>query len=125
MATPFISVILLGIFWSRTSYAGAIAGLIGGLLIQIALAVALAFSGWRLHWLYVGAIAQLLTMLLIIVVSLRTKPPPNEQARPFLWCPRWLRAYDETAAPRPWWQRVKLWFAAYALGWCYIYWRFW
>jgi SSS family solute:Na+ symporter len=45
--------------------------------------------------------------------------------QPFLWRPAWLRAYDETAAPRPWWQQVKLWFAAYALAWCYIYWRFW
>ena len=41
MATPFISVMLLGIFWRRTSYAGAVAGLGGGLLIQIALALAL------------------------------------------------------------------------------------
>jgi len=24
-----------------------------------------------------------------------------------------------------WWQQVKLWFAAYALAWCYIYWRYW
>src|SRR6185436_14122496 len=58
MATPFISVILLGIFWRRTSYAGAIAGLGGGLLIQIALAVGLWSVGSKLHWLYVGAIAQ-------------------------------------------------------------------
>src|SRR5262249_8736060 len=70
MATPFISVILLGIFCRRTSYAGAIAGLGGGLLIQVALAVALWAAGLNLHWLYVGAIAQVLTMLVIVVVSL-------------------------------------------------------
>ena len=97
----------------------------GGLLIQIALAVTLWASGSPLHWLYVGAIAQVLTMLLIIVVSLGTTPPPREQALPFLWRPGWLRADDEIAAPRPWWQRVKLWFAAYTLAWSYIYWRFW
>lgn len=125
MATPFISVILLGIFWRRTSYAGAIAGLVGGLLIQIALALALWAGGSTLHWLYVGAIAQAFTMLLIIVVSLCTTPPTPEQVQPFLWRPGWLRAYDEGAAPRPWWQQVKLWFAIYALAWCYIYWRYW
>jgi SSS family solute:Na+ symporter len=125
MATPFISVILLGIFWRRTSYAGAIAGLAGGLLIQIALALVLWAVGSNLHWLYVGAIAQALTMLLIIIVSLCTAPPSFDQVRPFLWRPGWLRAYDERTAPRPWWQQVKLWFAAYALAWCYIYWRYW
>ena len=125
MATPFISVILLGIFWRRTSYAAAIAGLAGGLLIQIALALTLWAIGSKLHWLYVGAIAQVLTTLLIVVISLRTKPPTPEQVQPFLWRPAWLRAYDETAAPRPWWQQVKLWFAIYALAWCCIYWRFW
>jgi solute:Na+ symporter, SSS family len=62
---------------------------------------------------------------LIIVVSLRTTLPTPEQFQPFLWRPAWLRAYDETAAPRPWWQQVKLWFAIYALAWCWIYWRFW
>ncbi|MBM4435672.1 MAG: sodium/solute symporter [Actinobacteria bacterium] len=125
MATPFISVILLGIFWRRTSYSAAIAGLIGGLVIQIALAIGLPAAGMKLHWLYTGAIAQALTMLLIVLVSLCTTPPTGEQTQPFLWRPGWLRTYDEGAAPRPWWQRVKLWFAVYALCWCYVYWRFW
>src|SRR5262249_8034554 len=122
---PFISVLLLGIFWSRTSYAGAIAGLVGGLLIQIALALGLWVAGAKLHWLYVGAIAQALIVLLVILVSLRTTPPAPEQVQPFLWRPSWLRTYEEGAGPRPWWQQIKFWFAAYTLVWCYIYWRYW
>ncbi len=125
MATPFISVLLLGIFWRRTSYAGAITGLIGGLLIQIALAITIWATGSVLHWLYVGAIAQALTMGLIIAVSLCTVPPSAGQVAPFLWRRSWLATYDEGSKPRPWWQQVKLWFAAYALAWCYVYWRFW
>src|SRR5690606_19522179 len=38
MATPFISVLLLGVLWKRTSSQGAIAGLVGGLAIQLLLA---------------------------------------------------------------------------------------
>jgi solute:Na+ symporter, SSS family len=125
MATPFISVILLGIFWRRTSYAGALAGLIGGLFIQIALAILLWSSGSRLHWLYVGAIAQALTMLLVVIVSLRSKPPALAQVDAFVWRPSWLKPHDATAGPRPWWQQVKFWFGVYALAWCYVYWRFW
>lgn len=125
MATPFISVVLLGLFWRRTNYAGAIAGLAGGLLIQIGLAVALWAAGSTLHWLYVGALAQVLTMALIAVVSLATPPPTREQVEPFTWRPKWLSTYDDSGKRRPWWQQLKLWFAIYALAWCALYWRFW
>lgn len=125
MATPFISVVVLGIFWRRTNYAGAVAGLLGGLVIQISLALALWFSGSTLHWLYVGAIAEVLTMILIVWVSLATAPPARQVVSPFIWKPAWLNAYDENTAKRPWWQQLKLWFGIYALGWCLIYWHFW
>jgi len=87
MATPFISVVLLGIFWKRTSYVGAIVGLVGGLAIQIALAGVFWASGVALRWLYFGAIAQALTMLLFALVSLLTRPPNPKQYVPFLWRP--------------------------------------
>jgi SSS family solute:Na+ symporter len=125
MATPFISVVLLGILWKRTSYAGAIAGLVGGLGIQITLAAALWAGGATLHWLYVGAIAQLLTMLLIAFVSLLTNPPAPEQFAPFLWSLSCLDSYKSGDTALPWWQEPRFWFAIYALGWCYVYWRFW
>ena len=74
MATPFVSVILLGIIWKRINYPGALAGLVGGLVIQIGLALALWALDVRLNWLYIGSIAQVLTMLLIVGVTLRTAP---------------------------------------------------
>lgn len=125
MATPFISVLLMGIFWRRTSYAGAIAGLIGGLFIQITIVIFLVAYNLTLHWLYVGAIAQFLTMLLIVIISLRTTPPTPKQVKPFLWHPSWLRILGDENVVRPWWQHIKLWFALYALAWFFIYWRFW
>ena len=125
MATPFISVMLMGIFWKRASYGGAIAGLVGGVLIQIVLALSLFALDINLHWLYVGAIAQALTMLLIVFVSLRTPAPPPEQVKPFIWQFSWLRDIDDGEIKRPWWKGVKFWLALYALAWCYIYWRFW
>ncbi len=124
MATPFVSVILLGILWKRTNYAGALAGLVGGLVIQISLALALWKMDVQLNWLYVGSIAQLLTMTLIVAVTLLSAPAPAEKWEPFLWRPALLGQYDE-GLPRPWYQQVKLWFGLYALAWCYLYWRFW
>ena len=124
MATPFISVILMGVFWKRTSYKGAIAGLLGGLAIQILVVWVLFFAGIELHWLYVGGIAQVLTMLLIIMVSIRTEPPSEEQIRSFIWRRSWLKSLDD-GVKRPWWKQVKLWLFLYALAWVYIYWRYW
>lgn len=125
MATPFISVVLLGIFWRRTNSTGAVTGLLGGLGLQITLALGLPAAGITLHWLYTGAIAQALTMALAAGVSWLTPPPAASQVEPFLWKPSWLQEYDRGAPPRPWWQQVKLWFALYAFAWCAIYWRFW
>jgi SSS family solute:Na+ symporter len=124
MATPFVSVILLGILWKRTNYPAATAGLLGGLVIQISLAVGLWAAGITLNWLYVGSIAQVATMALIASVTFCTTPAPIERWQPFLWRPALLARYDE-GRPRPWWQQVKLWFTLYALAWSWIYWRFW
>jgi SSS family solute:Na+ symporter len=125
MATPFISVVLLGIFWRRANYAGALAGLAGGLVIQIGLALLLWRTGSTLHWLYVGALAEILIILLVVLVSLSTAAPPLEKVEPFHWKPAWLRSFDDGENRRPWWKQVKIWFAIYATIWCYIYWRFW
>jgi SSS family solute:Na+ symporter len=123
MATPFVSVILLGVLWKRTNYAGALAGLLGGLAIQIGLAVALWKADVQLNWLYVGSIAQVLTMMLVVAVTLRTSPAAPEQWGPFLWRPALLARYDE-GRKRPWYQQVKVWFALYAVAWVYLL-RFW
>jgi SSS family solute:Na+ symporter len=124
MATPFVSVILLGILWKRTNYTGALAGLLGGLIIQIGLALALWALHIQLNWLYVGSIAQVLTMGLIVAVTLMTSPAPRQSWEPFLWRSELLDQYDE-GRRRPWYQQVKVWFALYALAWIYVYWRFW
>jgi SSS family solute:Na+ symporter len=123
-ATPFIAVILLGILWKRTSYHGALFGLVGGLVIQLAVVGADAAWEWNLHWLYLGFIAQVLTMLGIVVVSYRTAPPRPDQWQPFLWSRSLLASYED-GVKRPWYQSVMLWYSIYAAAWVFVYWRFW
>lgn len=124
LATPFISVILLGIWWRRTNYAGAVAGIVGGLVIQILLGVSNGVMGWGVHWLYIAFIAQLLTMALTVVVSLLTPAPDTEAAATFHWS---LRAFLDLhkESRRPWYQSLWLWFGVYAVVWTFLYWRFW
>jgi SSS family solute:Na+ symporter len=123
MATPFVSVILLGIIWRRVNYPAALAGLIGGLIIQVLLAL-LEFTDLNLHWLYVATIAQALTMLLVAMVTLATGTRSPSQSNALVWHPSLLAAYDD-GAHRPWFKQVKFWFGLYALLWLGIYWWFW
>jgi len=124
VATPFISVLILGIIWKRTNNAGALFGLIGGFVITIGLAILFPALGFKLHWLYIAFIAQILTMIGIVIVSLSTTAPPQEKWKPFHWKLSVLSHYDHDVK-RPWYQYLRLWFGIYAVIWLYLYWRFW
>ncbi len=152
LATPFASVVLMGVIWKRANYASALFGILGGLGIQIItvivfssfdgvfrywLAVALpAFGGIDLtlrslpitsglalipmpNWLYLGFIAQIFTLIGIVIVALNTAPPPESKWKPFLWRPGIVRGYD--AGRKAWYTRFWFWFAVYAAIWFAIY----
>jgi SSS family solute:Na+ symporter len=120
LATPFISVFLLGILWKRTNYAGAVFGIVGGLVIQLAVAIGTPFLGFRLHWLYTAFIAQVIIMAGVVAVSLATQPPRNEQTEKYVWRPALLGSHALEIS-RPWYQSVGLWFGLYAVIWFSIY----
>jgi len=123
LATPFIAVILVGLFWGRANHQGAIAGLLGGIVVQISVVIVDRSLGWDLHWLYIGAIAEALIVLLVVVVSVATPPPPPEKWKPFLWRPSMLVGI--TGEVRPWFSSVQLWFSVYAIVFVLVYWWFW
>lgn len=124
LATPFISVILLGLLWKRANYAGAVFGILGGIVIQAAVAMAVALSGMQVHWLYTGFAAQVITMTGVVIVSLRTPPPAPVQIQSLAWSRSLLSQYEGGEA-RPWYKSLMLWFTVYAVIWTYLYWRFW
>jgi SSS family solute:Na+ symporter len=124
LATPFISVMLLGIFWRRTNYFGALVGILGGLLIQIVLAFAMPHFWPHVHFLYIAFVAQVLTMLAVIISSMLTSPPPKERWEPFLWSPRMLTKLS-SGKSQPWFQSLWLWGGTYAAIWIGIYVWFW
>ncbi len=130
VATPFISVLLLGIFWKRTNYAGAIFGILGGIFIQTVFAISFPLLykygvlPFELHWLYVAGMAQVVIMAGIILVSLMTVPPAEEKWKPILWTPQLLSQYGE-GKKIPWYKTLRLWYAIYAVIWFYLYIRFW
>jgi len=130
-ATPFVSVFILGLLWKRANYKGALFGIIGGSAIVAVMAVGLpwldAALGWglNLHWLYIGFAAQIITMVGIVLVSLRSEPPSPSQWEPFVWRTAWLRELDAEGGRKPWYRRLWVWYGIYALIWFYLYWRYW
>ena len=58
---------------------GALFGLIGGSAITLAMAFGAPAVDIKTHWLYLAAIAQAITMVGIILVSLLTSPPEEAQ----------------------------------------------
>ncbi len=133
LATPFISVLLLGIFWKRTNAQGALFGIIFGTLFTMGLGFggpALArnfecFHFLNLHWLYLGFIAQVIIMTGTVIVSLLTPPPLPGQSGPYQWRVSLLTAYDDGAVKRPWYQSLLLWFILLYTTIAILYWRFW
>jgi len=124
LATPFITAMLVGILWRRATYAAGVFCIVGGLIIQLAVAIGLPLLGIHLHWLYYGFIAQVIIVVGMVVVSVMTAPPNEEQWKPYCWSPQLLKQYAEDA-PKPWYARVWLWMGLYAVIWFYLYWRFW
>ncbi len=124
LSTPFITVMVAGLLWKRTNYAGALFGLLGGLVIQVLVALTNTLLGLRLHWLYQAFIAQVFIVPGIVIVSLLTEPAPREKWEPFLWSRELLVRYDE-GEPRPWYQKPALWLAVYAIVWLVPYIIYW
>jgi SSS family solute:Na+ symporter len=127
IAIPFMATVLMGLLWKRVNYAGGLFGLLGGVLITVALLT--VFSGYwtaipRLHFFYIGGIAEVIIMIGIALVTVMTAPPDEAKIAPYVWHAGLLRAYDE-GARRPWYQQVKLWCVVVTVIWLYLYWRFW
>ncbi|MDY0169865.1 MAG: sodium/solute symporter [Thermoguttaceae bacterium] len=124
LATPFISVILMGFFWKRSNYAAGLFGIVGGLAIQLGIVGGLQYAGITLHWLYAAFIAQVIIMAGMFAISLVTEPPAREQWEPFFWRPDMLRHIDG-AEGRPWYQTLTFWSIVFVIIWGFLYYWFW
>lgn len=82
-AASFFPVILLGIFDKRTNREGAIAGMVSGLLFTTVYILGVKFYGMS-PWFFgvsaegIGTVGMLINLLVTLVVSRLTPPPPPE-----------------------------------------------
>jgi cation/acetate symporter len=80
-AATFFPVVLLGVFWKRANGPGAIAGMIGGLVVTV---FYMAMNYWNpafnvlgITHLGSGIFGLPVALILMVVVSLLTAPPPQ------------------------------------------------
>jgi len=78
----------------------------------------------KLHFFYIGGIAEVVIMIGIAIVTLCTAPPDYAKIAPYVWRRELLKTYDEGVV-RPWYQSLKLWCAITLAVWLTIYWWFW
>ena len=84
-ASSFFPAIVLGIFWKRTTRAGAVTGMIAGLAFTVAYIIHFKFLGGDPANLWfgispegIGTLGMVVNASITIAVSLLTPPPPPE-----------------------------------------------
>lgn len=95
---PLFATFLLGMFWKRTTGHGAFWGLVAGTLAAMfthGLTVAEGKGGWIAEWsviksgmgqaFIIAAIAFIANFSVTILVSLMTKPKPDDELRGLVW----------------------------------------
>jgi SSS family solute:Na+ symporter len=94
--SPVVAVLVTGMFWRRASAAGAFAALIAGFLGGILLFVAnVALALTDIHFLYIAPLLFVLSIVVLIVVSLRGVPEEGVEAL------MWRAGKQREQAPAP------------------------
>lgn len=133
LAVPVATCFLAGMFWKRATPAAALAVLVAGIplgaFIQLAAIPALiparVIAEYSLGNFYVtGGITQFFCLLIIIAVSLSTKPRPVEEIKRLMWRPAMLRLPPGEPV-RPWWLSVGLWWGVMAVVYLILYTLWW
>lgn len=129
LAVPVATCFLFGMFWKRATPAAALTVMIVGIplgaLIQLVI-IPLLFSketiaAYSLTNFYVtGGITQFFCVLIMIVVSLYTRPRAVNEIMSYLWTTRLLRL-PENEPRRSWWQSVGLWWGLIAVVYTIFY----
>jgi len=133
LAVPVATCFLFGMFWKRTTSAAVLAVMIGG--IPLALLNQMVFipnlftqeviHKYSLTNFYVSSgITQFLCVIIIVVVSLYSKPRKNEEIVSLIWTRKLLKL-PETEAKRPLWKSVWLWWCIMLILYAVFYYMWW
>ena len=133
LAVPVATCFLFGMFWKRTTPTAAltvmIAGIPLGILLHLGIIPALfpreAIVKYGLNNFYViGGITQFFCALIIVLVSIYTKPREISEIISLTWSKELLKL-PPNEPKRPFWQSVGLWWIILAIIYAIFYYMWW
>lgn len=127
LAPPVVACFLVGIFWKRATRSSAFVGLVVGhsaaafllmlnltdrLIVQTGPLTpaqqALVAAGVPvLHFLYLPPILLLISVIAMVVTSLRQPPPTPKEVEELTWTPEVFRQESRELAGLPWYQNYR------------------
>ena len=114
IAPPFAVIFTLGLIWRRANGKAALATIISGFLFLLLLEQVL----WdRIEWLtpyrrayqHSALLTWVFSMIVMITVSLLTKPPPREKTEGIIWNRSYLKLPQEMRQRYGGWKDFRLW----------------
>ena len=127
MMAPCMAVFLLAIFWKRTTNIAAVVTLFSAipwLLVVFLREFYGILDDWNIFNL--SGVIFLISLFLMIVISVLTKPVAAAQLVSTIWHPNMLRLpEEEMKSGYPWWKRIGFWFAVLVAIFVVIYIKFW
>ena len=127
MIAPCMAVFIHAIFWKRATNTAAAVTLLFALPMLVVVYLR-QFYGIleQINIFNLSGIIFLLSLLLMVVISLFTKPTDPERLKLNIWKRDMLRLPEaETKRGYPWWKRVGLWWIIMVACFVIIYIRFW
>lgn len=112
IAPPVVAVFLVGLFWKRGNGHGAFAALMAGIVFS---AIFIASQSLNLfpvlndiHFLHKAPILMLSCVIVHVIVSLITAPPPVANTDQLTWNVGLFRAETEELKDLPWYQNYRV-----------------
>jgi SSS family solute:Na+ symporter len=109
---PVVAVFIFGLFWKRASSTGAITALLVGFVVALFLIISnildLVPAINDIHFLYVSAILFVLCSIVLVVVSLVTEGPDEDQIQHYTWKKRMFTEETEELRSIPWYLNYRI-----------------
>ncbi|MCC5949884.1 MAG: sodium:solute symporter [Nitriliruptoraceae bacterium] len=110
---PIVTVFVAGLVWRRATATASFVTLIVGVPIGLVgffgleLAADLLFDGPPIQFLYAAGLMLAFSIVLMVVVSLRTDPPDDDTVERFTWTPAVWHAETEDLQGTPWYANYR------------------
>ena len=111
IAPPIVSVFLLGLFWRRGNANGSFSSLMAGFVFAViwVIGIVLKVDFWwfQLHFLLRTAVLFAICIVVHVIASLATAPPPANKTDGLIWTPALIKEETLELADLPWYQNYR------------------